>query len=162
MIFPLAAVLTIVVDGTPVRSYNAPRLEHGRVVAPIEPFVTHIARSIGYDGTALIVRLGDYFAQVPLASAPQPDRFASTYVQLAPIARTLGARVRFDGRTHTLYVQTPPSVLATPTPFNAAVPFALPREVFTPVPQKTPRPTVNGPPLPRRTPIPVQSPPRRC
>jgi hypothetical protein len=151
-------MLTIVVDGTPVRSYNAPRLERGRVMAPIEPYVTGIARSIGYDGEALIVRLGDLFAQVPLESAPSPDRYASTYVALGPIARTLGARVRFDQRTRTLYVQTPRSVIATPTPFNPAVPAALPREVFTPAPQETPRPVVSGSPLPRRTPIPVQSP----
>jgi hypothetical protein len=151
-------MLTIVVDGTPVRSYNAPRLERGRVIAPIEPYVTAIARSIGYDGQALIVRLGDLFAQVPLDGAPPPDRYATTYVELAPIARTLGARLQFDRQTQTLYVQTPRFVVATPTPFNPAVPQTPPREVFTPVPQQTPRPVVSGTPLPRRTPIPVQSP----
>jgi hypothetical protein len=151
-------MLTIVIDGTPVRSYNAPRLDHGRVVAPIEPYVTRIARSIGYDGEALIVRFGDLFAQIPAESAPFPDRYASTYVQLAPIARTLGAAVVFDTQSKTLYVQTPRAVLATPTPFNPAVPRVQPTAVFTPVPQTTPRPNVSGSPLPRRTPIPVQSP----
>jgi hypothetical protein len=79
-------------------------------------------------------------------------------VELAPIARTLGARLQFDRQTQTLYVQTPRFVVATPTPFNPAVPQTPPREVFTPVPQQTPRPVVSGTPLPRRTPIPVQSP----
>lgn len=159
MIFPLAAVLTVVLDGTPVRSYNAPYLDHGRVMTPIDPFVTAIASSVGYDGRALIVRLGDLFAQVPMEAAPAPARYERTYVELGPIARTLGARVRFDARAHTLYIDTPRVALATPTPFNPAVPRVEPREVFTPVPQQTPRPAVSGRPLPRRTPLPAQSPP---
>lgn len=159
MIFPLAAVLTVVLDGTPVRSYNAPYLRHGRVMTPIEPYVTAIASSVAYDGKALIVRLGDLFAQVPMHAAPEPGRYERTYVELGPIARTLGARVRFDARSDTLYVDTPRGALATPTPFNPAVPQIVPREVFTPVPAQTPRPIVSGTPLPRRTPIPVQSPP---
>lgn len=159
MIFPLAAVLTVVLDGAPVRSYNAPYLDRGRVMTPIDPYVTAIARSVGYDGRALIIRLGDLFAQVPMGTAPPPALYERTYVQLGPIARTLGARVRFDARTQTLYVDTPRMALATPTPFNPAVPRVAPREVFTPVPQQTPRPVVSGTPLPRRTPLPAQSPP---
>lgn len=159
MIFPLAAVLTVVLDGTPVRSYNAPYLDHGRVMTPIDPYVTAIARSVDYDGRALIVRLGDLFAQVPMEQAPSPARYERTYVELGPIARTLGARVRFDSRTQTLYVDTPRAAFATPTPFNPAVPQTAPSDVFTPVPQPTPRPTVSGKPLPRRTPLPAQSPP---
>lgn len=159
MIFPLAAILTVVLDGTPVHSYNAPYLQRGRVMTPIDPYVTAIARSVGYDGKALIVRLGDVFAQVPMNSAPPPDRYERTYVELAPIARTLGARVRFDARSRTLYVETPRVALATPTPFNPAVPQTAPRDVFTPTPQQTPRPVVSGTPLPRRTPLPAQSPP---
>lgn len=159
MIFPLAAALTIVLDGTPVRSYNAPYLDRGRVMAPLDPYVTAIARSIEYDGKELVVRLGDVFAQVPMRSAPPPGRYECTYVALAPIARTLGARVWFDARTHTLYVRTPQVAFATPTPFNPAVPRVAPTGVFTPAPPQTPRPVVSGTPLPRRTPLPVQSPP---
>ena len=152
-------MLTVVLDGTPVRSYNPPYLQHGRVMTPIEPYVTAIARSVGYDGQALIIRLGDLFAQVPMPAPPPPERYARTYVQFGPIARTLGARVRFDARSNTLYVDTPRAALATPTPFNPAVPRVAPRDVFTPTPAQTPRPVVSGTPLPRRTPIPVQSPP---
>lgn len=157
MIFPLAAALIVVLDGTPVRSYNAPYLAHGRVMTPIEPYVTAIAASVGYDGNALIVRLGDLFAQVPMKEPPAPERYARTYVEIGPIARTLGARVRFDAHSQTLYVETPRVALATPTPFNAAVPRVSPRAVFTPAPAQTPRPIVSGTPLPRRTPLPVQS-----
>lgn len=159
MIFPLAAILTVVLDGTPVHSYNEPYLQRGRVMTPIDPYVTAIARSVGYDGRALIVRLGDVFAQVPMDSAPAPERYERTYVELAPIARTLGARVWFDARTRTLFVDTPRVALATPTPFNPAVPQVAPRDIFTPTPEQTPRPLVSGTPLPRRTPLPAQSPP---
>lgn len=152
-------MLTVVLDGTPVRSYNAPYLQNGRVMAPIEPYVTAIAASVGYDGKALIVRLGDLFAQVPMDAPPAPQHYARTYVEIGPIARTLGARVRFDARANTLYVETPRMALATPTPFNPAVPQPSPREVFTPAPAQTPRPIVSGTPLPRRTPLPAQSPP---
>lgn len=158
MIFPLAAVaLTVVVNGTPVRSYNQPYIARGRVMAPLDPYVTAIARSIGYDGQALIVRLGDVFAQVPMGSAPLPGRYQSTYVALGPIARTLGARVWFERGSQTMYVQMPRAALATPTPFNPAVPSVAPAPVFTPTPAQTPRPAVSGTPLPRRTPIPAQS-----
>ncbi|HET6894979.1 MAG TPA: hypothetical protein VFH72_06315 [Candidatus Baltobacteraceae bacterium] len=157
MIFPLAAAtLTVVLDGTPVRSYNRPYIAGGHVMAPLDPYVTAIARSIEYDGRALIVRLGDLFAQVPMSGAPPPGRYQTTYVELAPIARTLGARVWFDGAAQTLYVQMPRVAFATPTPFNPAVPHPSPTAVFTPTPVQTPRPVVTGTPLPRRTPVPAQ------
>lgn len=158
MIFPLAAAsLTVVLDGTPLRSYNKPYVDRGRVMAPLDPYVTAIARSIEYDGKALVIRLGDVFAQVPMDAAPAPARYQTTYVALAPIARTLGARVQFDVRTQTLYVETPRVALATPTPFNPAVPQIAPSPVFTPMPVETARPIVTGTPLPRRTPLPAQS-----
>jgi hypothetical protein len=160
VIFPLAAaVLTIVLDGMPLRSYNKPYIDRGHVMVPIEPYVTALAASIEYDGRALIVRRGDAFAQVPMASAPPPGRYLNTYVAFASIARTLGAQVRFDARTQTLYVQLPPAAFATPTPFNAAVPRVAPTAVFTPSPAQTARPAVTGSPLPRRTPVPVQAQP---
>jgi hypothetical protein len=158
VIFPLAAVaLTVVLDGTPVRSYNKPYIERGHVMAPIEPYVTLLAASIEYDGHALIIRRGDVFAQVPMSGALPPGRYATTYVALAPIARTLGAQVRFDVRTRTLFVRLPAPAFATPTPFNPAVPLVAPTPVFTPAPVQTARPKVSGTPLPRRTPVPVQA-----
>lgn len=149
--------LTVVLDGKPLHAYNKPYLARGRVMAPLDPYVTAIARSIEYDGKSLVIRLGDIFAQVPMGAAPAPARYQTTYVELAPIARTLGARVQFDARSHTLYVETPPVTLAMPTPFNPAVPQASPAAVFTPTPVATARPVVTGTPLPRRTPLPAQS-----
>lgn len=157
MIFPPAAALTVVLNGKAVRSYNAPYLARGRVMAPLEPFVTSVARVVEYDGSALVVRLGDYFAQIPMRGAPPPDRYAQTYVAIGPVLRTLGVRVRYDARERVLYVETPPALLALPTPFNPAVPRVAPTVVFTPEPVQTPRPAVTGTPLPRRTPVPVEA-----
>ncbi len=138
MIFPLAAAaLTVLLDGVPLRSYNKPYIAGGHVMAPLEPYVTALAASIEFDGRALIVRRGDIFAQLPMSAAPDPERYESTYVEFAPLARTLGLRVRFDARTRTLYVHTPRAAFATPTPFNPAVPHVLPSAVFTPTPAVT-------------------------
>ena len=159
MILPLAAAaLSIVIDGAAVRSYNAPYLRAGHVIAPIDPFVTGVAASIGYSAGSLIVMRGDRFAQVPFADPPDPQHYQSTYVQIAPLLRTLGARVWYDPSLRTLYVETPRKQLATPTPFNPAVPQAAPADVFTPSPVTTPRPVVTGTPSPRRTPLPAPAP----
>jgi hypothetical protein len=159
VIFPVAAVtLTVVLNGTALRSYNAPYIANGHVQAPLEPYVTAFAQSLGYDGKSLIVRSGDLFAQIPLKQAPQPQHYAATYVELAPLVRTLGGRVAWNGRLRVLYVRMPEPPLATPTPFNPAVPLVAPAMVFTPTPAQTPRPQVTGTPLPRRTPLPVQPP----
>ncbi|MEO6836479.1 MAG: hypothetical protein ABI231_11335, partial [Candidatus Tumulicola sp.] len=65
----------------------------------------------------------------------------------------------YQEQTRRLDVRTPrATAIASPAPFDssgAAVPV---RPVFTPEPVPTPRPVWSGPPLPRRTPLPV--PPR--
>ena len=154
MIFPLAA-LSIVVNGSVMRSYNAPYIERGRVMAPLEPFVTAVAASVEYTGGVLIVRRADRFAQVQVRSAAHPCAYQSTYVPIASVLRTLGARVTYDAAARRLLVDLPPAALATPTPFNPAVPRVAPSAVFTPSPAPTPRPVVTGKPVPRRTPIPA-------
>lgn len=162
MIFPLAAAVpTIVLDGSVLRSYNAPYIERGRIMAPLDPFVTSIAAGIEYSGGVLIVRRADRFAQIPMAQ-PYPSHFQSTYVPIAPILRSLGVQFSYDAAAHVLLVRTPPAVLATPTPFNPAVPQAAPRIVFTPTPVQTARPIVTGTPAPRRTPLPFSSPVPKC
>ncbi len=148
MIFPLAAgVLHVVLNGTPVRSYRSARLERGRILAPVRPYVTAIAASIEYRGATIVVHRGDRFTQVPVRNG---------YVELAPLLRAFGARFSYDSRTHTLDITLHDAVpLATPTPFNPAVPSAAPTPVFTPTPQPTEKPTILGKPIPRRTPLPV-------
>lgn len=120
-------------------------------MAPVYPFVVDAAASVEYDGPTIVVRRGDLFAQVP--SAP--------FVAIGPLLRTLGLTVTYDPRLHRVLIETPRAVLATPTPFNPAVPQATPASVFTPEPQVTPRPVVTGKPLPRRTPLPANEPQSR-
>ncbi|MGZ3577160.1 MAG: hypothetical protein ACXVA3_18040, partial [Vulcanimicrobiaceae bacterium] len=123
MIFPLAALsLTVVLDGAVVRSYTPVYVVRGRVLAPVDPFVTAVADGIGYDGPQMIVRRGDRFAQVGVRRHPFPADLRITYVEVAPILRTLGEVVTYDAARRTLRIDTPNGrVVATPTPFNPAV-----------------------------------------
>ncbi|HEV2261219.1 MAG TPA: hypothetical protein VGR69_02885 [Candidatus Rubrimentiphilum sp.] len=155
MIFPLAApALVVVLNGSIVRSYNPPYVRNGRVIAPVDPFVTLVAAKIAYSGNMLVISRGDRFAQITLKVRPVPVQWTRTYVAIAPILRTLGLEVAYDPSARRLDIVTPASVLVTPTPFNAAVPLVAPAAVFTPSPQATPRPIVTGKPIPRRTPLP--------
>ena len=149
MIFPLACTpVAVVVDGSPVRSYQPAFVLRGRVLAPVNPYVVAVAASVEYDGQTIVVRRGDRFAQIA----------AARYVELAPLLRTLGLNLSYDKRNRVVVLQTPPPVEATPTPFNPAVPSAPPAAVFTPVPETTPKPVVTGKPSPRRTPLPLSVP----
>ena len=144
-----------------MRSYTPVYVVRGRVLAPVDPFITAVADGIGYEGAQMIVRRGDRFAQIRVSRPPWPSELRITYVEVAPILRTLGVIVTYDSARRRLFIQTPNGhVVATPTPFNAAVPRAAPTPVFTPTPQVTPRPIFTGSPVPRRTPIPVTATPQ--
>lgn len=157
MIFPpAAAVFNVTINGIVVRSYNAPYVQRGRVMAPIEPFVTSVAASIEYSGGTLIVRRGDRFAQLRMR-APHPAHFQSTFVPIGPLLRTIGVSIAYDAGNRTVAIVSPHNPLTTPTPFNPAVPWVAPRVVFTPSPAQTPKPVVTGIPLPRRTPLPAST-----
>jgi hypothetical protein len=157
VIFPLAAAaLSVTINGVAVRSYNAPYVKAGRVMAPIEPFVTSVAASIEYSAGVLIVRRGDLFAQLRMPQ-PHPAHFQSTFVPIGPLLRTIGVAITFDRKRGALAIVAPRIPLATPTPFNPTVPWVAPRVVFTPVPVQTAKPVVTGIPLPRRTPLPAST-----
>jgi hypothetical protein len=128
----------------------------GHVLAPIEPYVTAVAATIGYSGSQLIVTRGDRFAQLSIPSNTAPAQWAQTYVEIAPLLRSLGARVAYDPQSRRLEIDTAKIAVVSPTPFNPAVPAATPSIVFTPAPIPTPRPQINGKPAPRRTPLPVR------
>lgn len=157
MIFPLSApALVVLLNGTIVHSYSPAYVVRGHVVAPLDPYVTAVAASIGYSGSALIVTRGDRFAQLPVGANIAPAQWAQTYVEIAPLMRSLGVRVAYSAQFRRLEIDTAEPIVVTPTPFNAAVPAAAPSEVFTPAPIVTPRPQVSGKPAPRRTPLPVK------
>jgi len=156
VIFPLITpALVVVLNGTIVHSYSPAYVVRGHVVAPLEPYVTAVAASIGYSGSQMIVTRGDRFARVPVAATIDPAQWAQTYVEIAPLMRSLGVRVAYDAPLRRLEIDTRGPVVATPTPFNPAVPAVSPSTVFTPLPISTPRPQVSGKPAPRRTPLPV-------
>ncbi len=157
MIFPLIApVLVVVLNGTIMHSYSPAYVVRGHVVAPLEPYVTAVAASIGYTGSQLIVTRGDRFAQLTVAPNIAPAQWAQTYVEIAPLMRSLGVRVAYDPQLRRVEIDTAGAVLVAPTPFNPAVPAAPASMVFTPSPMSTPKPQVIGKPAPRRTPLPVQ------
>jgi len=84
VIFPLAATpLSVVVNGKVVRSYNAPFVRAGHVMAPLDPFVTAVAASIEYSGGTLVVRRADRFAQVPMRRCCVRWEFALTTMRRA-------------------------------------------------------------------------------
>ena len=152
---PPQHAVTVVVDGRRVDAYLGAYVENGRVMAPVDPFVTRFATKISYDGKTLVVMRGDRFAQVTLAVRPLPLELQWTYVAVAPVLVTLGATVRYDPLHRVLDIRPPrAAIVATPTPFNPAVPQAEPTTLFTPIPVPTPRPVFTGKPLPRRTPVP--------
>lgn len=159
MIFPLAAVaLTLILDGSVVRSYNPAYLSRGHVIAPVMPILARVATKIEYRNGMMLIWRKDRFAQVRIAR-PEPSQLQSTYVEIAPLLRALGESVSFDGASHTLNVRTPvDSIVQAPSPFNPAAPETAPTTLFTPNPVATPRPVVTGVPRPRRTPVPLETP----
>src|SRR5438552_11178076 len=156
MIFPLLTpALVVVLNGAIVRSYNPAYLHNGHVVAPLEPYVTAVAARIGYNGSSLVVTRGDRFARLRFGGHAPPGRWDQTYVEIAPLLRSLGVSVAYDAQRRRLEIDTLQTMLVTPTPFNPAVPLAAPAAVFTPPAVATPRPQVSGKPAPRRTPLPL-------
>ena len=148
--------MTVVVDGRPIESYNGAYATAGRVYAPLRPFVTALADRIWFDGNVLVIVRDGHTVTIRMQSRA-PDALDHAYVPLAPVLRSLGEIVQFE--TGRVIVRTPaiPTV-ASPTPFDPAVPSASPWPVFTTAPSATPRPVWTGSPIPRRTPLPFPTP----
>jgi hypothetical protein len=152
VIFPPAAALSIVLNGSVVRSYRPAYVARGHVMTPVSPYLTAVASSIECTPEGVVVRRGDRFATAAVHDG---------YVEIAPVLAALGARVSYEAARRALIVELEPAApVATATPFNPAVPLAPPSAVFTPIPAPTTRPTVIGRPMPRRTPLPFSASPR--
>jgi len=149
--------LTLLLDGRPVRSYEPLYLTRGRVLGPVDPFLTRVADRISYAGGFAIFTRGDRIVRIRLIAGP-PSGLSQTYVALVPLLRALGERVRLDPATDTLEVETPAATaVAAPGAYDDRARPVAPRVVFTPTPVPTDRPTWNGTPRPRRTPIPLRA-----
>jgi hypothetical protein len=148
----LAALVSVIVDGTFVPSAPPATLRNGRVVAP-PALVARIADrvDVGADG-AVWARRGTRTCVAHPAVPGDPELLA-----IGPLARCLGAHVAWDGRTKTLGVTfAEPVAVGTPRPYDPNAPRVAPTTVFTPEPAPpTPRVIVTGSPRPRRTAIPV-------
>lgn len=153
-----APAVAVLVDGRRVHAYEPARLADGRVLAPVEPFLTAIGARITQEGGALDIFRGDRFAEVVTLRVVPPQSWTRLFVPVGPICRALGLSVRYDAPSHRLFIRTPDPILVYPTPFNPAVPRVAPRVVFTPAPKVTPRPRFTGVPYPRRTPLPFSAP----
>jgi hypothetical protein len=150
-----ADAVTIVVNGTIVASSAPARIRAGRVVAPLTPIVVRLVSRAAYEAaTARVVleRAGTRIV-VPVAFVENE----MPYIELGSVVRAIGGSVAFDSPTKTLtVVLRPAGAIATPPPFDPAVPQVQPTTVFTPSPPPpTPRSTESGVPRPRRTAIPA-------
>lgn len=147
MILPLAVMsVSITVNGVALPTYRKPYLQHGRVMAPVEPYLIAVATSVERTAGGILARRGDRFTQCSMRNE---------YVPIAPLLEALGVNVRYDAAARKLAIVVPPVPMATATPFNAAVPRVAPTMVFTPAAPETPKPTVSAKPQPRRTPLPM-------
>ncbi len=149
--------LTLLLDGRPVRSYEPLYLARGRVLGPVDPFLTRVADRIAYAGGFAVFSRDGRSVRVRLISVP-PAGLTQTYVALVPLLRALGETVRLDSTDGTLDVRTPAGAgVGAFGPFDARVRPVPARSIFTPTPVPTDRPVWNGTPRPRRTPIPLHA-----
>jgi hypothetical protein len=147
--------VTIVVNGTIATSSAPALIRAGRVVAPLTPIVVRLVARAAYEPATATVRIerGGTRIVVPVAFVKDD----TPYVELGPVIQGIGGSAVFDSPTKTLTVVLGPAqTIATPPPFDPALPRVTPTTVFTPSPPPaTPRSTESGIPHPRRTAIPA-------
>jgi len=84
-------------------------------------------------------------------------RAGEPIIPLGVVARALGAVVAYDAATRTLQIDVVPEPLATMTPYAGWSPPPGPLPTFTATPTPAPRATAKEIPMPRRTPIVIES-----
>jgi len=136
--------VTVAIDGAIVASEQSAQLRNGLVVAPIVPFAQAIATRIDALGDGRFRITGGGRSVVVRADA-------RGVVALGRLARALGERVSYNARHRTLAIELPVEPLRAPR-FWPSIPPG-PYATFAPVAEPTPRPVIDGIPVPRRTPI---------
>jgi hypothetical protein len=147
----LAALVTVVLDGAPAPSAPPARLVGGRVLAPIALIARLADRvTVAADG-GLTAQRGERACVARTIGAE-----GAAFVELAPLARCLGATVSWDAASRTLGLAFARAAQSREHPaFDPRAPQVAPTTIFTPEPVRTPRVLVTGSPIPRRTAIPV-------
>jgi hypothetical protein len=148
----LAALVTVVVNGSFVPSDPPASLRDAHVVGPLSLVARFAERVDGMPDGSVIARRGERAcAARPLAGSDP------ALVAIAPLARCLGGHVAWDGAGKSLLLAFGgPVEVRTLPPYDPGAPRALPTTVFTPEPAPpTPRVIATGSPRPRRTAIPV-------
>ncbi len=157
-VFPPGVPVTVRLDGRPLPAYVSAYDADGRVYAPVRPAIALLADRLWFDGNVLVVTRDGRSVRIALAGRA-PDALDAAYVPVAALLRALGECVSYSPKERRLdVVSRERGAVAPPTPFDASLPSAAPRAVFTPQPVATPRPVWNGSPLPRRTPLPANGP----
>ena len=157
-LFPPGAPVGVSLDGHPLPAYVRAYVSGGRVYVPVAPLLTHLADRIWFQGDTLVVQRGERRVRI-LLEPRYRAQLRAAYVPAAATLRALGAMPAYDGAQHRLDVTVSRlAVIATPTPFNAALPSIAPSAVFTPQMPTTPRPVWTGTPMPRRTALPFPPP----
>jgi hypothetical protein len=144
-------LVVVLVDGTVVPSAPPATVMAGRVVGPAELVARFVDRVELRDGILAAQRAGRRCTSRSVVPG-QP-----ALVQLAPLARCLGARLEWNERAKTLSIAFASTVTIRPLPpYDPSAPQVAPTAVFTPEPAPpTPRAIDTGSPRPRRTAIPV-------
>jgi len=139
-------------------AYARAYLAGGRVLVPVAPLLTELADRVWFEGDTLILERGTRRVRVKLIPAPN-GALNGTYVPAAPVLAALGVTALYEPAAHALLISIPRSgAVASPTPFNPAMPSVSPGPVFTPVSPPVPQPIWSGSPLPRRTALPFPPP----
>ena len=148
----LAALVTVVVNGSFVPSVPVASLRNAHVAGPLELVARFAERvDVAADGSVTARRGERVCAARPLAGSDP------ALVAIAPLARCLGGHVAWDNGTKTLQLAFDgPIEVRTLPPYDPSAPRAVPTTVFTREPAPpTPRVIATGSPRPRRTAIPV-------
>lgn len=144
----LAALVTVLVDGSVAPSSPPAQLVGGHVVAPVVLVAKLADRVVTFPDGGLTATRGPYACAA---------RAIDGMIVLAPLARCLGASVAWDPGAKTIALSFEmPGAVRTHPPFDVNAPQVTPTMIFTPEPPpSTPRAIATGVPRPRRTAIPA-------
>lgn len=147
----LTTVVLVLVQGAFVPSAPPAMLIGGHVIGPVQ-LAARFADRVDVRHGIVTARRGER-----TCAARGLTTGAPLLIELAPLARCLGAAIAWDGRAKTFAISFADATTIRPLPsFDPTAPQVAPTTIFTPEPPPpTPRPIDSASPRPRRTAIPV-------